>query len=144
MEKTAGTWSIMYSKYHPLDVDGDPEITGRALHPAITYSLPAVEPDPELAITSENDIALIYTSETMGYEPNGGGQNYNRVFYILLDNNGMIRTTNTYISDNTNYNIINSASAINADDELYVAWDTFDPVTQDFKNTIKWRTFDWA
>ena len=133
----------MYGKYHPLDVDEDPEINLRALHPPITYSLPQTRVDPELAITRQNDVALIYTAQTKGYEANEGA-NYYRVFYVLLDNNGVIRTTNTYISSNTNYDIVNSASAINGDDELFVAWDTYDPVAGDFRNTTMWRAHDWA
>ena len=133
----------MYGKYHPLEIDEDPEIKGRQLHPSMTFSAPSIKSDPELAITSDNDIALIYTAQTMGYEPNPF-QNYNRVFYTLLDNNGVIHTTNTYISDNSNYDIINSASALNDDDELFVAWDTYDPVAGDFLNTVKWRTHDWV
>jgi hypothetical protein len=143
-ELIAGGWSVVYAKYHPLDVDEDPEINARELHSDQSYSRPLQKADPELAITSDNDVAIIFCAQTMGYEPNPGHANYFRVFYSLLDNNGMIRSTNTYISNNHNYDIVNSASDISNDDELFVAWDTYDAVAGDYLNTVKWRTHDWA
>jgi subtilisin family serine protease len=137
-ENWAG-WRVVYGKYHPLDVSQDPEINERVLEPSEGYFTGGMV-DPELAITSENDIALMYTAKTMGYAPNPGNANYYRVFFVLLDNNGIIRTTNTYISDNSNYDIINSASAINNDNRLFVAWDC--SANGNFLNTIMWRTYD--
>jgi hypothetical protein len=135
-------WSIHYSKLHPLTVARNSEIFDRDLHPGL-YIRPDEKPDPELAITSDDYIALMYSARTMGYKSNPGNNDYTRVFYTLLDNSGEIRTTNTIISENDDMTVVNSASDIDGEDQLYCAWDLLDPLTQEWSHNIIWRHHTW-
>jgi subtilisin family serine protease len=137
-------WKVKYAKFHPLDIERDPEILNTYPYVYTAFSGSTKKPDPELAITSQGFIALIFTANTMGYKPNHFQKDYSRVFYMLLDNNGVSRTTSTLISENRmNENTVHAASAIDGDDRLFCAWDIRDPTTNAYSNMIDFRYHDW-
>jgi len=140
-----GHWYLMYSKWHPLYKNGHPIIVERAIQPR-GYIAPDQPPDPELSITHDNELYMIYSSRTRGYTGDGV-QPFNRVFFVKLDVNGVIQTTNTYISTNSNTDVINSASDINTYEELMCVWDIFDPAANgglgQWSDTIQWRNYVW-
>ena len=59
----------------------------------------------------------------------------------------VVQTTNTYISTNSNTDVINSASDINTDEELMCLWDIYDPAASgglgQWSDTIQWRNYVW-
>ena len=139
-EDEPGRYSLQYAKYHPLDANIDnpdvPEIIQRSLLPD-GYALPVDIVDPELEITDNNYLTVIYAAMTRGYQEDPLDCH---LFYTLVDNNGVVSTMNTIIFEATWVvrGAYNSASALNHEGELYCAWDQGDPTVQggNFQNTI--------
>lgn len=131
-------WMVIYSKWRPFCQDTIPEISDVSINP-ISYVESNNIPNPELVITKENDIGIIFSAKTLGYGPNPPNQDLNRLFFVSISPNGLVKTTNMMISNGVN--IVNMASDINNLNVVFCAWDTFNNLQQAWGQTIYWREY---
>ena len=139
-------YAVSYSKYN---MKGERVVDSRDIHPE-GYRYPFLIPDPELAITSIDEIAVIWNGETLGYQ----SSTEMNLFYALLDNNGCTRTTNTMLFKSSNMNwVVNSALDITSNDQVFCVWDEYDPSWIDpgtgvqvgrYTNTVFMRYHQWC
>jgi len=136
----ANQWRMSYAKYSPGN--NAPVVTGHKildLEPYFAHSISPLVSDME--INSENQLHVTFVGRTLGFTFNII-QNVQRLFHLMLDNNGEILTMVTRISTEdelgpvgTN-DIINIGSALSPNGRVFAVHDYQDPVTSIYTGMI--------